>query len=568
MSILESLGGLGYEVRTPNTSGQLTVTIPDTGGGHNYTTELSIAEPPYNLIITSILAILAGITSFSTTIGNIMVVISFMMEKTIRQPSNYLIASLAVTDILIGSLSMPLYTLYLLKARWPLPDIVCDLWLSMDYTVCLVSQYTVFLITLDRFCSVKVPAKYRNWRTKKKIKVMIAVTWVIPAVIFFTSIMGWHHFVKSSKRAAGTCSAAFQENPMFSAILVICYYWVTLVIMIVLYAGIYRVALALHTKSRETKKRIQTLSQNRNANGVDREKEKLLSSGEATPGVTPSTNTDTSQESSKKSSDESVVPIIITLHESTKPMQPQTLTIVDIKPNGSTRHLKLPGQETVPPVESPVWKPRGSLPNTSIHWNAFTGDTHHTVESAESIKDESTKDVSRSPSLRREKKRLSKRRERSYSNNKSDYVDSSSETSDTEGKPRVLNQLTTLMATLTPAAARLRKQTAKRTKSEAEKRKNKSKNRAQKALRTITFILGAFVVCWTPYHVIVLIASFCEKCHINARFYEFSYWLCYMNSPLNPFCYALSNPQFKKSFIKILKFEYLREWWRKVKTNY
>ncbi|KAK4470879.1 hypothetical protein MN116_006392 [Schistosoma mekongi] len=209
--------------------------------------------PPFT---TTIIALSATTVSTATLGGNIVVLIAFFVERSLRVPSNYFIASLAMTDVLIGLVSMNLFITYQLLGYWPLGHLICDLWLSLDFSACLTSQYTVFLITLDRFCLVKIPAKYRNWRTYNKVRIMICISWIFPATLFTLIIFGWSYLTGEPQREVTKCDVSFTYYPVFNTTLTVGYFWITLIIMCSLYVGIYKVARRLQKKSLESSKRL------------------------------------------------------------------------------------------------------------------------------------------------------------------------------------------------------------------------------------------------------------------------------------------------------------------------
>ncbi|XP_002733924.1 dopamine receptor 1-like [Saccoglossus kowalevskii] len=73
-----------------------------------------------------------------------------------------------------------------------------------------------------------------------------------------------------------------------------------------------------------------------------------------------------------------------------------------------------------------------------------------------------------------------------------------------------------------------------------------------KAAITLGFIMGTFLICWSPFFLMNIIASLCATC-VSPILYATLTWLGYFNSTLNPIIYSIFNKDFREAFARILR---------------
>ncbi|KAF7287999.1 hypothetical protein GWI33_000059 [Rhynchophorus ferrugineus] len=87
-----------------------------------------------------------------------------------------------------------------------------------------------------------------------------------------------------------------------------------------------------------------------------------------------------------------------------------------------------------------------------------------------------------------------------------------------------------------------------------KKKKTQEKKADKKAAKTLSAILLTFIITWTPYNILVLLKpATATSARIPQQLWDFFYYLCYINSTINPMCYALCNASFRRTYLRILQ---------------
>ncbi|XP_038214037.1 octopamine receptor [Zerene cesonia] len=214
---------------------------------------ITLAVPEWEAICTAIVLTLIII---STIVGNILVILSVFTYKPLRIVQNFFIVSLAVADLTVAILVLPLNVAYSILGQWVFGIYVCKMWLTCDIMCCTSSILNLCAIALDRYWAITDPINYAQKRTLERVLLMIGIVWVLSLIISSPPLLGWNDWPEVFEPDT---PCRLTSQPGFVIFSSSGSFYIPLVIMTVVYFEIY-LATKKRLRDRAKATKISTIS--------------------------------------------------------------------------------------------------------------------------------------------------------------------------------------------------------------------------------------------------------------------------------------------------------------------
>jgi len=459
----------------------------------------------------------------TTVAGNALVIASYRTNRRLRTINNMFLVSLACSDLVIGVVSMTLYPLYMITREWMFGPVLCDVWLCIDYTLSMASVSNLMLICCDRYFSVTRPFTYRAKRTRSRTRYFIVMAWVLSFLLWSPAIVLWP-ITHTRTVPDNQCYIQFlQEDSIITLVTALIAFYLPVLVMAILYGLIFR-------ETRKCSKYLEYLS-----NRHRRSRAASL----ASPFLSLRRRTHFRRESSVNH------PRVRAASLNTRPSEN-----IERASNGAVDRMSV----TVPCGQA------GQPTRTS---QSQIEASDKSGRGRDSTAGGSTDVFVDKPERRNEK------RKRRFSAKKLRIKFTKPPVANPSNRDESLKETGKEMTyLLTPAASHplaLFPASCGGSEEDGEERTNVERNGGKrspvtipssekKAGRTLSAILLAFFITWLPYNVCAVYWAFSKGC-IPQEVWDAAYYLCYINSTINPFCFALCNKTFRKTFVQLLSCE-------------
>ncbi|XP_061099523.1 trace amine-associated receptor 13c-like [Conger conger] len=206
-----------------------------------------------------------------TVLGNLFVIISITHFKKLHTPTNILVMSLAVADLLLGVLVMPFSMIRSVENCWYFGEVFCSVHSSFDMFLATASIFHLISIAIDRYEAVCNPLRYSTRITIPIAFFMVALSWVFAGAYSYgllfskANVKGLEDYIESIHCFGSCYPFVLSFNALWGVLDTMIAFFVPCFIMMGLYAKIFFVA-------REHARRIGDMNRNMPANEENKNK--------------------------------------------------------------------------------------------------------------------------------------------------------------------------------------------------------------------------------------------------------------------------------------------------------
>ena len=204
----------------------------------SFENEKNVTHLAENLVYIIPTTIALAIMVLLTVFGNLLVLAALLTTPTLHTATHYLIANLAVADLLVGCFVLPFSLVLQVTGKWYFGQVFCSVWAAIDVLTCTASIFSLCVISIDRYIGVSQPLRHSLIMSKCKIKTIIVLVWLISLAISVGPLFGW----RQKEQVLKEDECRINDELGYVLFSTTFSFYVPLFIILVLYAKIYSTA--------------------------------------------------------------------------------------------------------------------------------------------------------------------------------------------------------------------------------------------------------------------------------------------------------------------------------------
>ncbi|XP_020904270.1 melatonin receptor type 1A-like [Exaiptasia diaphana] len=158
--------------------------------------------------------------------------------RTVTMVTNMIVGNLAVADLAVCLLRIPVSLATIVKNRWIGNQNLCSAVGFVNSLLLFEVLYSLALVSVSRYCCVVSPSKFSAIFTRKRTYGIIAGTWIVSTFWAAPPLFGWGFFHFDFGKA--TCVIAVKQSISYTIVLTLLQFTIPFLLITVPYFKIFR----------------------------------------------------------------------------------------------------------------------------------------------------------------------------------------------------------------------------------------------------------------------------------------------------------------------------------------